>query len=74
MEITSELRDMIAAEAIGAEVELRRVESVEDAERERFLGSPTVRVDGTAAGVGSRRPASCRLMSRRLDPLGFSRP
>jgi len=25
---------------------LRRVESVEAAERERFLGSPTVRVDG----------------------------
>ena len=29
-----------------AEVELRRVESIEAAERERFLGSPTVRVDG----------------------------
>ena len=32
--------------AAGAEVELRRVESIEAAERERFLGSPTVRVDG----------------------------
>lgn len=29
-----------------AEVELRRVESPEEAERERFLGSPTLRVDG----------------------------
>lgn len=48
-----ELRDMIAREAIGAEVELRRVESVEDAERVRFLGSPTVRVDGTDVDPGA---------------------
>ena len=27
-------------------LELRRVETPEDAERERFLGSPTVRIDG----------------------------
>jgi len=30
----------------GAQVELRRVETLEAAERERFLGSPTVRVNG----------------------------
>jgi hypothetical protein len=38
------LRDLGAA--AGAEVQLRRVASVEAAERECFLGSPTVRVDG----------------------------
>jgi hypothetical protein len=35
----------IAAEN-GAQLELRQVETPEAAERERFLGSPTVRVDG----------------------------
>ena len=30
----------------GAELRLRRVETPEAAERERFLGSPTVRVNG----------------------------
>ena len=34
------------AEEAGAELVLRGVETPEDAERERFLGSPTVRVDG----------------------------
>jgi hypothetical protein len=37
--------ERIAAEN-GARLELRRVETPEAAERERFLGSPTVRVDG----------------------------
>ncbi|MBA3262549.1 MAG: hypothetical protein H0T69_08800 [Thermoleophilaceae bacterium] len=40
------LRALLADEGIETEVELRRVESVEAAEGERFLGSPTVRVDG----------------------------
>jgi len=40
------LRALLADEGIETEVELRRVESVEAAERERFLGSPTVRVNG----------------------------
>jgi hypothetical protein len=34
-------------------VTLRRVESPEDAERERFLGSPTVRVDGVDVDPGA---------------------
>lgn len=37
--------ERIAAES-GAQLELRRVETPQAAERERFLGSPTVRVDG----------------------------
>jgi hypothetical protein len=37
--------EQLAREA-GAEVEQRRVESLDAAEQERFLGSPTVRVDG----------------------------
>jgi hypothetical protein len=45
-ELLPRLRDLLASEGIDAEVELRRVETPEDAERERFLGSPTVRIDG----------------------------
>ena len=40
------LRSLIADAGLDAQVELRRFESVEAAERERFLGSPTVRIDG----------------------------
>lgn len=39
------LRELVAEHDPTVEIELRRVESPEDAERERFLGSPTVRVD-----------------------------
>jgi alkylmercury lyase len=35
------------AEQAGAALQLRRVDTAETAEREHFLGSPTVRVDGT---------------------------
>ena len=37
----------------GAELRLRRVESPEAAERERFLGSPTVRVNGIDVDTGA---------------------
>lgn len=40
------LRETLTGAGVEDEVELRRVESIEDAERERFLGSPTVRIDG----------------------------
>lgn len=40
------LRELLASAGRDEEIELRRVESVEEAERERFLGSPTVRIDG----------------------------
>jgi hypothetical protein len=45
-ELLPRLRDLLASEAIEEEVELRRIETPEDAEHERFLGSPTVRIDG----------------------------
>lgn len=40
------VRELLDQLGDGGEIELRRVESVEDAERERFLGSPTLRIDG----------------------------
>ena len=42
----SHLRELMDRAAVDAELELRRVESDADARRLRFLGSPTVRVDG----------------------------
>ena len=45
-ELLPRLRELLASEGVDQEVELRRVETPEDAERERFLGSPTVRIDG----------------------------
>ena len=47
------LRALIAEERVDAEVELRRVETIEAAEEERFLGSPTVRVDGRDVDPGA---------------------
>jgi hypothetical protein len=59
------LRELVAAAGSGTEIELRRVESIEDAERERFLGSPTVRIDGVDVdpGAGEREDygLKCRL-------------
>jgi hypothetical protein len=40
------LRELVADAGLAEHVELRRVESPEAAVAERFLGSPTVRVDG----------------------------
>jgi hypothetical protein len=40
------LTQLIDEAGVDAELVLRRVESLEAAEAERFLGSPTVRIDG----------------------------
>lgn len=40
------LRHLLAQLGATDRLELRRVETIGDAERERFLGSPSVRVDG----------------------------
>jgi hypothetical protein len=53
-ELLPKLRELLAGEGIEKEVELRRVESPEEAERERFLGSPTVRIDGEDVDPGAR--------------------
>jgi hypothetical protein len=41
------------ADEAGAELVLRRVETPEEAQAERFLGSPTVRVDGADVDPGA---------------------
>ncbi len=44
--LLARLRELLAHEGISSEVELRRITDDETAKRERFLGSPTVRVNG----------------------------
>jgi hypothetical protein len=45
-ELLPQLRELLASAGIDEDIELRRVETPDDAERERFLGSPTVRING----------------------------
>src|SRR5262245_56090310 len=47
-------RKAVAAVGNGAEVRLVRVEGDEEAVRQQFLGSPTVRVDGLDVDVAAR--------------------
>jgi hypothetical protein len=67
------LRELVAQADPEAQVELRRVETIEEAERERFLGSPTVRVDGRDVDLGASARddfgMKCRLY-RTADGLG----
>jgi hypothetical protein len=54
-ELLPRLRQLIADEGIEEEVELRQVETPEEAKRERFLGSPTVRIDGEDVDPAANR-------------------
>lgn len=51
--LLAQLRDVLAREGIEDEIELCRVESLEMAEEGRFLGSPTVRIDGEDIDPGA---------------------
>ena len=48
------LRELMGRAGVDAPVELNRVESVEVAERERFLGSPTLRIDNQDVDPAAR--------------------
>jgi hypothetical protein len=68
------LRELVADAGVTDEVELRRVDSPESAVAERFLGSPTVRVDGIdverAASARDDFGLKCRLYSTAEGLLG----
>jgi hypothetical protein len=59
------LRELMARAGIDAPIEVKHVESAEAAERERFLGSPTLRVNGQdvdpTAGERTDYGLKCRL-------------
>jgi hypothetical protein len=63
----------LAAEA-GAELALRRIDTREDAEAQRFLGSPTVRVDGRDVDPGADERTDYGLKCRlyRSGELGHT--
>jgi hypothetical protein len=45
-ETLADLQEALAEEGVDAEVEMVEVETDEQARRERFPGSPTIRIDG----------------------------
>jgi hypothetical protein len=47
------LRELLRDLDVQVEIELRRVETPEAAEADRFLGSPTVRIDGRDVEPGA---------------------
>ena len=47
------LRELLAEAGVAADVTLRRIDSDADAQRFRFLGSPSVRVDGRDVEPGA---------------------
>ncbi len=53
-ELLPRLREVLVTEGIDGEVELRRVDSSELAVRERFLGSPTLRIGGEDVDPSAR--------------------
>src|SRR5919198_151325 len=70
------LREVLAAEGAAADVQLRRVDTDEQAQAERFLGSPTIRIDGVdidpAATQQPYYALTCRAYTRddgRISPL-----
>lgn len=60
------LRELLRLAGSDAAIELRRVEDVEAAERERFLGSPTVRIDGEDVEPGVAERTDFGLSCRRF--------
>lgn len=67
------VREVLADRRLDAELRTVRVESPEDAERMRFLGSPTVRVDGRDVEPGAEERSDYVLACRVYrTPEGMS--
>jgi hypothetical protein len=69
---TEKARDLLAEamESHGLDpsrIEMREIETDEDAERERFVGSPTIRVDGVEVAPEPDEPVglTCRVYRTR---------
>jgi hypothetical protein len=71
-----DLPELLIGAGVDEEIEIRRVESVEHAERERFLGSPTVRVDGREVepGAEGRRDYGLKCRLYRVDGKAIGAP
>lgn len=55
-QLLDHLQRLLEREGLDAEIALRRVSEPEHAQRERFLGSPTIRVNGCDIDPQRRRP------------------
>ena len=64
------LRELLARAGIDCEVELRRVGSPRAAVEQRFLGSPTVRVDGVDVEPEASRRSDFGLKCRLYNTDG----
>ena len=64
--------DLLAAEARGLVVSLQRVETIEDAERLSFRGSPSILVDGIDPFAPNDAPVglACRVYPTPNGPAG----
>lgn len=58
------LRELLRQARVEADIELRRVPDQAAADRERFLGSPTVRIDGRDVEPGADRRTDFGLKCR----------
>jgi hypothetical protein len=68
------LKDLLARHAPDATLELRAIESLEAADEQRFLGSPSVRVDGRDVEPDADVRADCGLKCRLYStPEGRTR-
>ena len=69
------LEEVLARAGVDARIQMREVETQEDAERLRFPGSPTIRIDGRdvdPAGAAARPALTCRiyhLPDGRVSPI-----
>ena len=68
------LRELLASEGIGRDVELVRVETPDAAEEQRFLGSPTVRIDGEDVDPGAAERDAYGLKCRLYRTPGGQSP
>jgi len=67
------LRELLAREDISTEIDLRRITDDGTAQRERFLGSPTVRVNGRDVEPNAERRTDYGLECRLYRiPTGLS--
>jgi hypothetical protein len=58
------LHELLDRAGVDAPVQQRRVETDDDAQRERFLGSPTLRIDGVDVEPGAGRQTDFGLRCR----------
>ncbi len=66
------LREAIEATGVEPEIVYTEVESFEDAKTYRFLGSPTIRVDGMDVEYGEREPEEWQTGTRYYNtPEGW---